>query len=143
MIVDANVLLYAVDRASRFHASAATWLEETLSGPRRVGLPWPTLVAFVRITTHPRALDRPLSPLEAWRFVDEWLALDNVWIPVPGERHAEVLRGLLARYEVRGNLVADAHLAALGIEHGLPICSADTDFARFREVGWINPIAPS
>jgi toxin-antitoxin system PIN domain toxin len=141
MLVDANILLYAADRTSPFHPRAAEWLEEKLNAPRRVALPWPTLTAFLRITTHPRALDRPLTPTEAWQFVGDWLACDNVWIPLPTERHADVLAGLLATYDLRGNLVADADLAALAIEHGLEICSADTDFARFREVRWTNPVA--
>jgi toxin-antitoxin system PIN domain toxin len=141
MLIDANILLYAVDDTSRFHARAKAWLEEVLNAPRRVALPWPVLTAFLRITTHPRALDRPLTPSAAWQFVAEWLAVDNVWIPTPTERHAEVLASLLATYDLRGNLVTDADLAALALEHGLEICSADTDFARFREVRWTNPIA--
>jgi len=143
MLVDANVLLYAVDKASPFNASALAWLEEVLNGPRRVGMAWPTLTAFLRITTHPRALARPLAPVSAWSHVEEWLACDSVWIPAPTERHADVLAGLLASYDLRGNLIADADLAALAIEHGLTICSTDTDFARFREIRWINPVATS
>lgn len=143
MLVDANVLLYAVDGASPFNTSAVAWLEETLNGSRRVGMAWPTLTAFLRITTHPRALAQPLTPASAWGHVAEWLACDNVWIPAPTERHADVLAGLLTAYDLRGNLIADADLAALAIEHGLSVCSADTDFARFREIRWINPIATS
>lgn len=143
MLVDANVLLYAVDDTSRFNASAVAWLEDVLNGPRRVGMAWPTLTAFLRITTHPRALAQPLSPASAWSYVEEWLACDNVWIPGPTERHAGTLAGLLTAYDLRGNLIADADLAALAIEHGLAICSADTDFARFREIHWINPITAS
>lgn len=142
MLIDANVLLYAVDDASPFNASARTWLEDALNGPRRVGIAWPTLTAFLRITTHPRALAKPLTPTAAWEYVADWLACENVWIPAPTDRHAGVLGGLLATYDLRGNMIADADLAAVAIEHGLAICSADTDFARFREVRWINPIAP-
>lgn len=141
MLVDANILLYAVDATSPFNASAVAWLEATLNGPQRVGMAWPTLTAFMRITTHPRALAQPLAPAAAWSYVEEWLACQTVWIPAPTERHAGVLGGLLTAYDLRGNLIADADLAALAIEHGLSLCSADTDFARFRDIRWINPIA--
>lgn len=141
MLVDANILVYAVDRASPFHERAATFMEEVLNGPRRVGLPWPALAAFVRICTHPRALEAPLDPAEAWSFVDDWLSCEVAWTPVPTRRHAEVLGGLVRRYHLRGNLVSDAHLAALAVEHGLAVCSADTDFARFAEITWRNPLA--
>lgn len=143
MLVDANILLFAVDETSKFHRKAAAWLSERLNGSARVGLPWQSLAAFVRISTHPRASDRPLSPAEAWGFVQDWLSSDVAWIPVPTERHAETFGALVTTYEVRGNLVSDAHLAALAMEHGVDICSADTDFARFSEVRWINPIADS
>ncbi len=141
MLVDANLLLFAVDDASSFHQTAAAWLTGVINGPRRVAIPWPVLSAFVRISTHPRASENPLSPKEAWRYVDRWLACDGVWIPNPTDRHAEILGSMIVSYELRGNLVSDAHLAALAIEHGLAVCSADTDFARFREIRWVNPLA--
>lgn len=106
-----------------------------------MGLPWQSLGPFVRIVTHPRALDRPLTAAEAWGHVRAWLAQPSVWIPVETERYASVLEDLLLRHDVRGNLVSDARLAALAIEHGLPVASADTDFARFPEVRWVNPLA--
>lgn len=143
MIVDANVLLYAVDRSSPFHRPAAAWLTDALNGPGRIGLPWQSLGAFLRVATNPRALERPLEPGDAWSFVRDWLALPSVWTPGPTERHAEVLGSLIERYRLRGNLVTDAELAALAIEHGLAVCSADTDFARFQEVRWVNPVAPA
>ena len=141
MLVDANLLIYAVDETAPEHRRAADWLTSQLNGDRRVGLPWESLNAFLRITTHPRASSQPLRPSEAWRFVHDWLSVDLVWIPVATRRHADVLAGLLDRYRIAGNLVPDAHLAALAIEHGLEICSADTDFARFSEVRWRNPLA--
>lgn len=140
MLVDANLLLYSVDETSAFHQRAASWLTLTLNGPRRVGLPWQALTAFVRVVTHPRAVARPRSPDEAWERVDSWLQLEITWIPTPTERHAEVLGSLIRRHQVRGNLVYDAHLAALAIEHGLTLCSADTDFGRFEELRWENPL---
>jgi uncharacterized protein len=140
MLIDANLLLYAVDRTSRYHKGAAEWLTEQLNGPRRVGLPWPSLVAFLRISTHPRASANPLAPEDAVRYVEEWLAPDVTWVPQPGARHATLLADLITGRQVTGNLVSDAHLAALAIEHGLTLCSADSDFARFPELSWRNPL---
>lgn len=139
MIVDANVLLYAADRRSHFHAPARTWLEGALNGVERVGLPWVSLMAFQRIITHPRATVNPLTPVEAWSFVTEWINADLAWIPSPGRRHAEIFGRLLIDGDLRGNLVTDAHLAALAIEHGTGICSFDGDFARFGGLRWTNP----
>lgn len=141
MIVDASVLLYAVDARSPFHEPARSWLEHALSEPTRVGLPWASLLAFQRIATHPRASASPLSPREAWSFVADWLAADGAWVPTPGARHAEILAELVVAGDLRGNLVTDAHLAALAIEHGVGVCSADSDFARFP-VPWLNPVVP-
>jgi uncharacterized protein len=140
MIVDANVLLYAVDSSSPFHKSAKDWLESSLNEPARVGLPWASLLAFQRISTHPRASVRPLSPSQSWSFVADWLDADATWVPVPGERHAEILRDLIVAGDLRGNLVTDAHLAALAIEHGVGVCSADSDFARFPQISCVNPL---
>ena len=141
MLVDANILLYAVDESSRFHGDAAAWLTTALNGTRRVALPWISLTAFLRIATNPRASASPLDPTGAWEIVDGWLGAPTAWIPQPGPRHAEVLRRLTVDGDLRAGLVTDAVLAALCIEHGLYIVSADSDFARFRELTWINPIA--
>lgn len=141
MLVDANLLLCAVDETSPFHHRARDWLTEQLGGARRVGLPWQSLAAFHRIATHPRASAHPLSAEEAWEHVADWLECEVAWTPEAGEGHAEILGGLITRHHVRGNLVPDAQLAALALEHGLTVCSADTDFARFDEVRWENPLA--
>jgi len=141
MLVDANLLLFSVDRDSPYHQQSATWLTDLLNGDRRVGLPWESLTAFIRIATHPRATRTPLAANEAWRFVDEWLAAPTAWVPMPTGQHAIVLGGLISKYRLAGNLVPDGHLAALAIEHGLELASADTDFARFTELRWINPLA--
>jgi uncharacterized protein len=140
MIVDANVLLYAVDTSSPFHGSAKDWLESSLNEPARVGLPWASLLAFQRIATHPRASANPLSPSQAWSFVSDWLDAEATWVPVPGDRHAEIVGDLVVAGDLRGNLVTDAHLAALAIEHGVGICSTDSDFAKFPQIPWVNPI---
>ncbi len=143
MPIDANILLYAADESSPFHERTAQWLTEALNGPRRIGIPWQSLVAFLRISTHERASLRPLSPSDASRFVEPWLAPEIVWIPREGPGHASILGRLITTYHLRGNLISDAHLAALAIEHGLQMCSADSDFARFTELTWINPTVPA
>lgn len=142
MLVDANVLLYAVDETSPFHDAARDWLEASLNGPVRVGLPWQSLWAFVRIATNPRALAAPLQPGEAWSYVEDWLDASASWIPEPGPGHRALLGSLLVDHDLRAGLVTDATLVALCLEHGLTIASADSDFARFPEVDWINPVAP-
>jgi hypothetical protein len=141
MLIDANLLLFAVDAESPHHDRAAAWLTDLLNGDRRVGLPWESLMAFVRIATHPRATRTPLSSEAAWEFVESWLAAPTAWVPVPTEQHAAVFGELVTRYRLAGNLVPDGHLAALAIEHGLELGSADTDFARFTELRWVNPLA--
>jgi hypothetical protein len=135
VLVDANILLYSIDEDSTFHEPARAWMDGALNGPRRVGIPWMSMVAFVRIVTNPRALRAPLNPAEAWELV-------ATWIPEPGRGHREILGRLLSTLDLRANLVTDAVLAALCIEHGLEIVSADSDFARFTEIGWINPVSP-
>ncbi len=141
MLLDANLLLYAVDARSPQNRAASAWLETVLNGDRRVGIPWQTVGAFLRISTHPRVTTEPLSALDAWAYVESWLAADPVWVPPATGATASVLRRLVATYHVTGNLVPDAQLAALAIEHGLVLCSADGDFARFDELRWENPLA--
>ena len=141
MLIDANLLLYAVHKRAAQHEAAAAWLTEQLNGPRRVGLPWQSLGAFLRISTHPRAFERPLQPAVAWERVTDWLAAPATWIPARGPDHAQLLGELVVRHDARGNLLPDAMLASLALEHGLTVCSTDTDFARFAEVRWTNPLA--
>jgi toxin-antitoxin system PIN domain toxin len=141
MIVDANLLLYAVDEDSVRNAVAAAWLEETLDGDSRVGIPWQTIGAFLRIVTHPRVANNPLSAAEAWGYVAEWLAAPVVWIPPATDATARVYAKLCAQVEITANLVPDAQLAALALEHGVEIASADTDFMRFPGLRWMNPLA--
>jgi uncharacterized protein len=140
MIVDANLLLYAVDENSAHNAVAGSWLQEVLDGDSRVGLPWQTIGAFLRIATHPRFTESPLSASEAWRYVEDWLAIPVAWIPPATELTARVYARLCDQVEISGNLVPDAQLAALAIEHGVEIVSADTDFMRFPGLRWINPL---
>jgi toxin-antitoxin system PIN domain toxin len=99
------------------------------------------LIAFMRISAAPRILERPLSIMAAWRQVDDWLAQERVWMPSATDRHPAVLAGLLPHCGPVSAMVHDAHLAALAIEHGLELCSADADFARFPGLRWRNPLA--
>jgi len=140
ILVDANLLLYAYDAASEHHARARTWLEEVLSGSDPVGFAWMTLLAFLRVATNPRALVRPLSLAEAAAIVSSWLGQPCVSLLQPGERHWEILSGLLEPAQARGPLVMDAHLAALAIEHGAVVASNDRDFARFDGLRTLNPL---
>ncbi|HST55211.1 MAG TPA: type II toxin-antitoxin system VapC family toxin [Solirubrobacteraceae bacterium] len=140
MLVDANLLLYAVHKGAPQHKAAAEWLTEQLNGSRRVGLPWQSLGAFLRISTHPRAFQRPLPPATAWERIADWISAPVAWIPEPGPEYVRVLGELIAAHDVSGNLVPDAQLAALAIEHGVTLYSADTDFARFPKLSWTNPL---
>jgi hypothetical protein len=141
ILVDANLLVYATVSSLPQHRAARAWLDGQLNDSPRVGLPWPSLLAFLRLTTNARIFERPLGIAEAWRQVSDWLACDTAWIPTPTERHATVFARLLSDPGVIGNLVPDAHLAALAIEHGLELCSSDGNFARFADLKWSNPLA--
>ena len=142
ILVDVNILLYATNDDDRQHATALQWLDRQLAGVAPVGLPWASLLGFLRLATNARVLTRPLAMSDAWRQVAEWLACEPAWVPQPTEHHAGVLAALLALPGVQGNLVPDAHLAALAIEHGLTLCSTDGDFARFPGLQWRNPLSP-
>jgi toxin-antitoxin system PIN domain toxin len=139
ILIDANILIYAHVPTLPHHEAARRWLEEQLN-ESRVGLPWPSLLAFMRLVTNPRIFERPASITEAWSRVEEWLALPSVWIPQPTERHSQILGELLRKVVDRPTLIPDAHLAALAIEHNLILCSTDEDFARFPQVRWLNPL---
>ncbi len=141
ILVDANILIYAFDSDSPQHDAAVEWLDGRLNGTARVALPWTSLLAFLRIVTNPRVMQRPANMSAARTQLRLWLDCPVVWTPSAGERHAEILDALLAGPGIHGNLVMDAHLAALAIEHGLQMCSTDSDFARFKELRWINPLA--
>jgi uncharacterized protein len=141
ILIDANILIYAHVASLPQHDAAHDWLDRQLNGFSRVGLPWVSLLAFLRLVTNPRVFDHAEAVGEAWGQVAAWLACDPVWIPEPTERHASVLEGLLTLPGIYGNLVSDAHLAALALEHGLTLCSADADFARFPGLAWLNPLS--
>lgn len=139
-LVDANILLYAVDETSPFHGRLRPWLEDRLSEAEPVGFAWVALLAFIRISTRGNVMTRPLTPAEALGIVENWLAQPNVIVLHPTDRHAALLSGLLNESGAGGNLTTDAHLAALAIEYGADLCSLDGDFARFKGMRWINPL---
>ena len=141
ILVDANLLVYAHVRSFQQHERARAWLDSELNGNSPVGLPWSSLLAFLRIVTNPRIFQNPEGMTDAWKQVEEWLDCDPAWIPDPTERHRELLGSLLAGPGIQANLVPDAHLASLAIEHGLILCSTDGDFARFRHLRWQNPLS--
>lgn len=142
ILVDANVLIYAVDADSAHHQAARRWLETALSGTESVGLAWVVILAFLRLTTRPGILRRPMSLERSLSFVDEWLAQPYVRAVGPGDGHWPILRKLLRETGTAGNLTSDAHLAALALEHGASICSTDADFGRFPGVDRVDPRKP-
>ncbi len=140
ILVDANLLIYAVNRDAPHHARARRWWETALSGSERVGLAWVVILAFLRVTTRPGILERPLGTEAAVRYIDEWLDRPMVELVVPGEAHWHILRNLLLSSGTLGNLTSDAHLAAMALACGAEICSADYDFRRFPGIRHRNPL---
>jgi len=140
ILVDANLLIYAVNRDAPRHAAARRWWERLLSGTTEVGLAWIAILAFLRITTHPRIMERPLAPEAALSYLDGWLAQPYVRMVSPGPGHWSILRALLRGAGTAGNLTSDAHLAALALEHGAELHSADHDFRRFPGLLHVDPL---
>jgi uncharacterized protein len=143
ILPDVNVLLYAYDTGSLDHLAARLWWEQVLNQDASpIGLAWTVILGFVRISTSRSALANPFTAMEATTTVRRWLAQPAVRIVVPGERHADILFGLLDEVGVAGNLTTDSHLAALAIEYRAEIATADSDFTRFHGLRWFNPLKP-
>ncbi len=140
ILVDANILLYAYNSKADQHCSARAFWESSLSTPQPVGLAWSTILAFLRIGTNPRVFEHPMTIAEACGHVSGWLERPMLQIIDPTSRHWEVLQRLLVHFQAPANLVPDAHLAALAIEHGATLYSADQGFARFGDLSWRNPL---
>ena len=140
ILVDANLLIYSVNRDAPNHRVARAWLEAELSGSRSLGLSWGVILAFLRITTRQGILEKPLDNEMALAYVDEWLGLPIVEIVTPGEGHWRILSNLLQTAGTSGNLTSDAHLAAMAIENGATVYSADYDFRRFQGLKHVNPL---
>jgi uncharacterized protein len=130
-LLDLNLLLYAYNSTAREHNDAAHWLSGLFSGRETIGLPWVTLLGFLRITTAPKILANPRDLDQAAAIVSDWLGRTNVSVVSPTERHWQLLSGLLPKHRIRSSLITDAHLAALAIEHGATLCTNDRDFLRF------------
>jgi toxin-antitoxin system PIN domain toxin len=138
ILVDANLLIYAFSQQSTHHEKAARWLDEALLHQPRVGLPWPSLLAFLRIVVNPRLYSAPATLSDGWSQIERWLACPAAWIPQPGDHHSALLAGCL-QHVSSANGVPDAHLAALALEHGLVMFTADAGFARFPGLRVENP----
>lgn len=140
-LVDANILLYAENSLSAHHEASRIWWDAQLSGSEPVALCWPVLTAFIRIGTNPRLHKRPLTLKEAAERVQSWLDQPCCRILTPTDLHWPIFQRMLHSGNATANLVSDAHLAALAIEHNCTLASTDSDFARFRSLKWRNPIA--
>lgn len=141
-IVDANVLVYAFNTDAQRHAEARSWLDAALSSGAVVGFAWVVNLAFLRLTTRAGFFPKPASPRFAGEQLTDWLAQPSAQIVQPTVRHAAILTRLLAGTPATGNLVPDAHLAALAIVHRATIVSDDNDSERFDGVRWERPSRP-
>ena len=140
ILLDANLLIYSYVETFPQHEAAHSWFDARLAARHRVGLPWVSLLGFLRIVTNPRIFERPAPVAGAWQQVQTWLGADGAWIPEPTEHHRDILDAFVLSGTMYGNLIPDAHLAAIAIGHGLTLCSADADFARFPGLRWENPL---
>jgi len=138
-LVDANVLIYAVNSDAAHHDRSRRWLESALSGTEPVGVTWPVLLAFLRVTTRRGILERPLDVDDAVAYVESWLQQPPVELVAPGPKHWAILRTLITTSGTAGNLTSDAHLAAIALEGGWTIVSTDNDFRRFSGLNVLNP----
>ena len=140
IIPDTNLLMYAFHEDDAAHERAAEWWQDLVRGTEPIGLPWVVTTGFIRLSTNPRMLARPISIKQSLDIVDEWFSYRHVQSLNPGTEHQRILRGLLETVGVGGNLVTDAHIAALAIEHRAELHSNDSDFARFPDLQWRNPL---
>jgi toxin-antitoxin system PIN domain toxin len=143
ILPDINLLVYAHNVSARHHQKALNWLNGCLQGNESVVLAWAVILGFVRVVTHPRVFERPMSVEGALGRVEEWLGLPHVHLLHPTESHFATWSSLLKQVGTAGNLTTDAHLAALAIERGLILQTTDADFARFPGLKWNNPLAGS
>jgi toxin-antitoxin system PIN domain toxin len=140
IIPDVNLLLYAQIDAFPSHAAAKRWWEASLNGERTVGIAPVVMFGFLRIATNRRVFTEPLSVDDAVERVQQWLQQPNVIFLVPGSRHIELAFSLLRRLGTGANLTTDAQIAAHALEHAGEVYSNDSDFGRFEEVRWVNPL---
>lgn len=137
---DVNILLYAFREESDRHEEYRIWLERALSGADRVALFEPVLAAVLRIATHPAIYRTPAPRQAVEAFLDACLGGPAAVALRAGERHWTVFRELCARVDAKGNLIQDAYLAALALEHNCTYFTADRDFAKFPRLRWQHPL---
>jgi len=140
IVVDANLLIYSYDTDSSDHKKSRAWVEKMFSGAEPVGLPWQTVTAFLRVVTNRRLPGSRLTVEQATQIVEEWLEQPNVRILTAGDEHWSVLKRTMVEGRASGSLVSDAELAALTVEYGGVLYTADRDFARFPGLRWVNPL---
>ncbi len=140
IVLDANLLIYAYDKASPLYEKSHSWLEDALSGVEIVGLPWQSIAAFLRVMTNPRLHGRQYSLGEATEIIDAWIAQSNVRILSANDDHWFHFRRMVLEGRASGPLVSDAEIAALTIEYGGVLHTTDRDFARFPGLRWVNPL---
>ena len=138
-LVDLNVVLYAVNASSARHGEALSWWQSAIGGDEPVGLAWPVITGFLRLSTRAAIFPRPLTVEQACGYVSRWLAQPTVRLVGETDEHWRHLHRLLSESGTGGNLTSDAHLAALAISHGATLVSFDHDFARFPGLRWISP----
>lgn len=141
IIPDLNLLIYAVNEVSKEHKRARAWWESAMSGTEEIGVPWIVLLGFLRLTTSPRVFDAPLMPSDSWEIIDAWVGHPNTIVVHPGPKHLQLFKTLVLENGTAGNLTTDAHLAALCIERGATLYTADNDFSRFASLKWKNPLS--
>jgi uncharacterized protein len=140
ILVDANILLYAEDSLNPHHIQAREWWDGRLSQSERTCLCWTVLSAFIRIGTNPRVFDKPLTLKQAIARVQSWLDQPCIRVIRPTEQHWRIFQQMLIGGRAAANLVTDAHLAAIALEHGCELITTDSDFARFPKLKWSNPL---
>jgi toxin-antitoxin system PIN domain toxin len=141
IVVDLNLLIYAINEDTLQHARARRWWETVVSQDEPVGLPWLVILGFLRLTTNPKVMPRPLTPAQAVAVVDHWFAQRRVVPLDPTDRHWAIFKEIITGLGTAGNITSNAHLASIAIEHGGRLFSTDADFARFAGLRWTNPLA--
>lgn len=139
ILIDANILLYAYDVSSPAHEKCRVWLERSLNGVEQIGIPWQSILAFVRISTNNRVFKKPLTAAQACEIVGTWLACPQVLVVERGNRFWSIFAGQMVEAQVSGPLVTDAALASLALEYGARLCTTDKDFTRFSGLRLLEP----
>jgi uncharacterized protein len=141
-IIDVNLLVHAVNQSAPEHGAVLAWLEGEINTGSSIGMPWVSLLGFIRLSINPKVVTKPLTVEQALNQVSEWLSLPNVSVIAPSSGHLSRLSSCCKSVRASHNLITDAHLAALALEHNATMVSCDTDFAKFPGLRWINPLQP-